>query len=281
MKYTAFIYHLFKTLQQTLRVKLFFPRAGFIVFAISVLALGILFPTLIYAQSKSVGTAVSILIVDKNVTDGNIIASTPKGYGLTTTAYDSNIYGVYTESPAIFLQNTADSQTKPVTTSGKASVLVSSINGNIKKNDFVTTSTISGIGQKATRNGMVLGTALQDYSSSNQKATGKILVAVNPHFNAAFADNKTNVLEVLRNASDPTTLTQATSLRYVLAAGIALISFGIGFVYFGRVTSSGVEALGRNPLASRMIQLNLILNLVLMVVIVIVGLGLGYMILIL
>lgn len=239
------------------------------------------FPISIYAQNISVGTAVSILIIDKDIKDGSIIVATPKGYGLTATAYDSNMYGVYTESPAIFLQNTNDPQTKPVTTSGKANVLVSSINGNIKKNDFVTTSTIKGVGEKATRNGMVLGTALQDYSNPNQKATGKILVAVNPHFNASFADTKTNILEVLRNASDPTTLTQATSLRYVLAAGIALISFGIGFVYFGRIASSGVEALGRNPLASRMIQLSLVLNLALMVIIILAGLGLGYMILIL
>jgi len=244
-------------------------------------ALGIFSPISIYAQNKSVGTAVSITIIDKDIKDGDIIVSTPKGYGKTTTAYDSNMYGVYTQSPAIFLQNTTDTQTKPVTTSGKANVLVSSIGGNIKKNDFITTSTIAGVGQKATRNGMVLGTALQDYSNSNQKTTGLIQVAINPHFNASFADNKTNVLEILRNASDPTTLTQATSLRYVLAAGIVLISFAIGFVFFGRVTSSGVEALGRNPLASRMIQFSLILNLIILVVIIGAGLALGYMILIL
>jgi len=243
--------------------------------------LSIFFPISIYAQSMGVGTAVSIPIVDKNVKDGNIIASTSKGYGLTATAYDSNMYGVYTQSPAIFLQNTNDSQAKPVTISGKVNVLVSSINGNIKKNDFITSSTISGIGQKATRNGMILGTALQDYSNSDQKAAGKIMVAVNPHFNAAFADNKTNVLEVLRNASDPTTLTQATSLRYIIAAGIVLISFAFGFIYFGRVASRGVEALGRNPLAGRSIQLSMILNLTLMIVIVLAGLGIGYLILIL
>jgi len=243
--------------------------------------LGALSPLSVYAQNMSVGTAISITIIDKNIADGDIIASTPKGYGMTATAYDTNVYGVYTESPSIFLQNTDDVQAKPVITSGKASVLVSSINGNIKKNDFITTSTILGVGQKATRNGMVLGTALEDYASSNQKTTGKITVTINPHFNSSFADNKTNVLEVLRNASDPTTLTQQTSLRYVVAAGIVLISFGIGFMYFGRVTSKGVEALGRNPLASRMIQLNLVLNLVLMVVIIAVGLGIGYMILVL
>ncbi len=248
--------------------------------AFYLLVLSIFLPVSIYAQSKSVGAAVSIAIVNKDAKDGSIIVSAPKGYGLTNVAYYSNIYGVYTEFSSIFLQNTSDPQTKPVTTSGKANVLVSSVNGNIKKNDFITTSAISGVGQKATRNGMILGTALQDYSNSNQKATGKIMVAVNPHFNAAFAENKASVLELIRN-SDPSALTQLTSLRYVLAACIALIAFSIGFVYFGRVTSRGVEALGRNPLASRTIQLNLVFNLFLMIVIIFVGLGISYMILVL
>ncbi len=234
-----------------------------------------------YAQNTSTGTAISIPITDKNAKDGSIIISTSKGFGLSNIVYDTNMYGVLTQSPAIYLQNQSDTALKPVTSSGKAYVLVSSINGNIKKDDFITTSTIAGVGQKATRNGMVLGTALENYSNSNQKIATKILVAVNPHFNASFADTKTNVLEVLRNASDPTTLTQATSLRYVVAAGIVLVAFAIGFIYFGRVTSSGVEALGRNPLASRTIQLSLIFNLVLMIVIILVGLGIGYMILIL
>lgn len=238
-------------------------------------------PILAYAQNTSAGTAVSIPITDKNAKDGNIIISTPRGFGLSSTTYDTNMYGVLTEFPAFYLQNQSDATLKPVTSSGKVYVLVSSINGNIKKNDFITTSTIAGVGQKATRNGMILGTALEDYNNSNQKITAKILVAVNPHFNASFADTKTNVLEVLRNASDPTTLTQATSLRYVVAAGIVLASFAIGFIYFGRVTSSGVEALGRNPLASRTIQMSLVFNLVLMIVIILVGLGIGYMILIL
>mgnify|MGYP001606623056 CR=1 FL=1 len=234
-----------------------------------------------YAQNTSAGTAVSISITDKNAKDGSIIISTPKGFGLSSITYDTNMYGVLTEFPAFYLQNQSDTASKPVTSSGRIYVLVSSINGSIKKNDFITTSTIAGVGQKATRNGMVLGTALEDYSNPNQKITAKILVAVNPHFNASFADTKTNVLEVLRNASDPTTLTQATSLRYVVAAGIVLVSFAVGFIFFGRVTSSGVEALGRNPLASRTIQLSLVFNLILMIIIVLVGLGIGYMILIL
>ena len=241
----------------------------------------LLSPASIYAQETSAGTALSIPLNDPKIKDGNIIVSNPKGYGLTNLEYDSNMYGVYTEAPGVFLQNTADPLAKPVLPSGKAYVLVASINGNIKKNDFITSSTIAGVGQKATRNGMVLGTALANYSNSDQKATGKIPVNVNPHFNASFEDTKTNVLEVLRNASDPTTLTQLTSLRYVVAAGIVLVAFGIGFVYFGRITASGVEALGRNPLASRTIQLSIVANLILMIVIIVAGLGIGYLILIL
>jgi hypothetical protein len=252
-----------------------------LVVSISLFTLGFLFPPSIYAQNVSAGTATSVLITDKNVQNGNIIVTTSNGYKLSSIAYDTNMYGVYTQSPAIYLQNTTDSQSQPVVTSGKTNVLVSSIGGNIKKNDLITTSTIPGVGQKATRNGMVLGTALEDYSNSNQKTSGEILAAINPHYNASFTDTKTNILEVLRNASDLTTLGQLTSLRYVLAAGIALLSFGIGFIYFGRVTSSGVEALGRNPLASRTIQLNLILNLAFMVIIIVAGLTIGYLILVL
>jgi hypothetical protein len=252
-----------------------------IVSAFILIALGILFPVSTWAQNKSVSTAVSIFISDKNVKDGNIITSTPKGYVLTTTYYDSNMYGVYTQSPSIFLQNTDDPQTKPVTTSGKAHVLVSSINGNIKKNDLITTCAIPGVGQKADKNGMVLGTALQDYSSSDKKAVGKILVTINPHFNSSLAGARTNVLDILREASDPGMLTQLTTLRYLIAAGIILLAFAIGFIYFGRIASSGVEALGRNPLASKIIQLNLFFNFIIMIVVVVAGLAIAYMILIL
>jgi len=251
-----------------------------IVSTLLLIVLGIFPYNSAYAQNISVGTALSTPIADKNVKDGNIINSTSKGYELTTIAYDSNMYGVYTESPAIFLKNTNDPQ-KPVTTSGKAGVLVSSINGNIQKNDFITSSIIPGVGERATKNGMILGTALQSYNNSDIKATGKIFVAINPHYSSAFATTKSNLLNIVQDTYDPTFLSQLTTLRYIIAAGIVLISFAIGFIYFGRVASRGVEALGRNPLAGRTIQVSLALNLVLIVVIILVGMGIGYMVLVL
>lgn len=234
-----------------------------------------------FAQSNSSGVAISVNIIDKDAKDGSIIVSTSKGYGITTIPYNPNIYGVLTENPAMYIQNTESPDTKPVITWGKAYVLVSTVNGKIAKNDYITTSNRAGVGQKAEKNGRVLGTALEAYNDTNPKSIGKILVAVNPNFNTSLGNARTNLIETLKNATDFSPLSQLTSLRYVLAAVIVVLSFVIGFIYFGRIARSGVEALGRNPLASRIIQFNIILNLFLMIIIIAVGLGLAYLILIL
>jgi hypothetical protein len=70
------------------------------------------------------------------------------------------------------------------------------------------------------------------------------------------------------------------SLRYLLAFIIAIVSFGLGFLYFGRVIKTGVEAIGRNPLASRTIQATIFVNIVITIVIVGTGLALAALILI-
>ena len=231
------------------------------IFHFSFLILIFVLPFQALAAEQSSGVAISVTIIDKNAQDGNIIVRTKNGYALSKTAYDPNIYGVLTESPSLYLQNTENTEAKPVLTSGKAFVLVSTINGNISKNDYITSGTIQGVGQKADKDGKIVGTALEDYSNSNKSAIGKILVAINPAFTSASG----NLL----------------SLRYILAAIVAILSFVIGFIYFGRIARTGVEALGRNPLNSRTIQLHIILNLFLMVTIILAGLGIAYLILIL
>ncbi len=233
-----------------------------------------------YAQT-STGIAVSVEIQDSDAKDGSIIVASPDGYGMTNMAYNPNIYGVLTDTPSIQFSDSSITNTRPVVTLGKAFVLVSTINGDIKKNDYITTSTIAGVGQKADKNGRVLGIALEDYSNSDPQAFEKIQVAVNPNFNTSLGNARTNLIETIKTATEFSPLSQLTSLRYILASAIVLISFAIGFIYFGRIARSGVEALGRNPLAGRIIQLNIVFNLVLMVLIIIVGLALAYLILIL
>lgn len=236
-----------------------------------------------YAQvdNTAPGIAVSASINDSNVKDGSIVSSTQQGYKLSRIVYDPSMSGVVTKNPAVVIETTQSTNSQYVITSGKAYVLVSTINGPIKKDDFITSSTIAGVGERSDRNGYVLGTALQAWSSANPKETGKILVSINIHYNNSFVDTGTNLLQAFKTAGTVALLSPMASLRYILSGLVAAIAFGLGFIYFGRVASKGIEALGRNPLAGRMIEVSVAVNVALAGLIVLTGLAIGYLILVL
>lgn len=236
----------------------------------------------VFAQVNDVATGIAlpILINEKAVKDGDIITGTSDGYKLSSYAFDPSIYGVVTANPAIFLRE-KNSKATSVISFGKALVRVSTINGPIKKNNPVTSSKIKGVGQKADTNGFILGIALENYSNSNQNAIGKILVSIDPHYDASFTGARTNLIQNLKTAAGAPLLSPLTTLRYLLAAIVAIVSFVIGFIFFGRIARTGVEALGRNPLAARTIQLGIIINVVLTAGIILIGVGIAYLILIL
>lgn len=234
------------------------------------------------AADISAGVAISVSVAGTNVKDGSVVSSSPQGYKLSDSEYDPAIAGVISDSPAVAIKNqNRTPTTHEMISNGNAYVLVSSANGNIGKNDYLTSSSTPGVAQKATLNGFVLGIALEDYSSSNSKETGKILVNVSPHYNATFLATKTNLIDNIRTAIGSPFLSPLTTLRYLLAAIIALLSFILGFVYFGRVVKTSVEALGRNPLAEKSILLSIVFNLFATVIIMGIGLGIAYLILIL
>ena len=164
---------------------------------------------------------------------------------------------------------------------GDVLVRVSSQNGNIEVGNLVTSSNIPGVGQKATSNGFVLGLALEGYTSDDTEATGDILVSLNIHPTSGFVGDRTNLIANVRQALSAPVIAPLASLRYLLAFIIAILSFGVGFVYFGRVVKTGVEAVGRNPLASRAIQITVLINILITIVIVVAGLGIAFLILIL
>jgi hypothetical protein len=236
-------------------------------------------PKVLAVSDTASGFASSVPINDNNIKDGDIISATQIGYKLTRTAYDPTTYGVIASNPAVVFENPMPGS-KSVVVSGKAHVYVSTVNGNIKTNDLIASTTTAGVGAKATENGYVLGTALESYASKNPKQIGIILVSINIHYNGAFMDTKTNLLQNLKTVGAATFLSPIASLRYFLAGLVAIIAFALGFIYFGRVASKGVEALGRNPLAGRLIEISVVMNIIFAGLIVVVGLVLAYLILI-
>lgn len=233
------------------------------------------------AQAQlSEGVSIPIQITG-NVKDGDIISSTSKGYVTSNTPYDPAMSGVVNENFAVGFKNNQLQDAHPVISSGKAYVNVSSINGNIKKGDFITSSSIVGVAQKADKNGFILGSALEDYSSNDPKQVGQIDVAIQIKYNAPNTSVSNNLLENVKQAASAPYLAPLTSLRYLLAALIAIAAFVLGFMSFGKVARAGVEALGRNPLASKLIELGVIFNTALTIGIILVGLAIAYLILIL
>ena len=231
------------------------------------------------AQESSTGVAIAIELAGGE--DGDIVCSAQGGYRKCNKLNDSSLFAIVTSNPTAKFEVTGLDNPVFVLTSGKANVKVSSRNGNINEGDFVTSSEIDGLGQLATENGFVLGTALESYESGDGDAVGKILISISIHPEIGLSSARSNLLQVIRQGATGAILEPLDSLRYLIAALVVIASFVMGFVYFGRVARSGVEAIGRNPLASRIIQFNMILHIVMSIVIVLIGLAIAYLILIL
>jgi F0F1-type ATP synthase membrane subunit c/vacuolar-type H+-ATPase subunit K len=202
-------------------------------------------------------------------------------YKLSVVSYDSALFGVVTEDPALAMEDIALENRSFVVSGGEAFVKVSAINGDIAKGDFITSSEIPGVAQKADMSGQVIGVALQDYSAESVDIVDDILVQLDIRAKMIESNVRVNLIEALRSGSQAPFMTPLTSLRYILAALVTAGSFVIGFSSFGKTSRGGVEALGRNPLAHKTIQRSIVFNLILTAVIMFAGLTLAYLILVL
>lgn len=237
-------------------------------------------PPLAQAQLDSSDIAVSIPL-DQNLPEGSVVCIKSDGYKACDIGFDSGMYGVVTSTPAASLSPEITSQnTQLIVDRGKTIVRVSTKNGKISAGDLITSSPIAGVAQRANQNGYILGVALEPFDSQDPTTVGTIIASINVTQTTAFSDIKNNLLYVLKQALSSPTLTPLASLRYVLSFAIALVAFVLGFMYFGRVTKAGVEAIGRNPLAGKMIEVTVVFHIGLTIAIVLAGLGIAYLILI-
>lgn len=234
----------------------------------------------IYAQEAVSGPniAVNVEVKDQEAKAGNILTAVGEGIVRTSKPYDRQMYGVVVESPPVFF-NRASSTTRSLVYFGEALVRVSTANGKITAGDPITSSNIAGVGQKAHILGPVLGKALEDFpQGDNQSSEGVISVFVNiqpsggirPPFSLGYLQRairalitgvgQTEYLEVL--------------LRYLLAILVGAGTFYLGFFSFAKALRGGVEAVARNPLAKRTIQISIAANLLGIFLITAAGIGL-------
>lgn len=243
---------------------------------------GVIITIPVNAQISSSGIAIPIS-TDEVFENGTILCSDAEGIIACENEYDQSMHGVLVTDPPVALESVGDEgeALSLYLPSGTAHVRVSGRNGAISEGGLITSSTTPGVGMSADKNGYVLGTALENYNADNPEDEGLILVSISIHPAAGLTGARSDLLQALRQGVRAPLFDPLDSLRYFLAALIVLVGFTLGFVYFGRVGRTGVEAIGRNPLASRMIQISVLIHVVVTIVIILVGLFIAYLILIL
>lgn len=231
-----------------------------------------------YAQETSFGVANTIPLKEKEARDGDIISFSENGYHITNKEYDPFVMGIVTQKPGIVINTSETTNYYPVTSNGKAYVNVNTSNGQVKAGDAITSSKTAGVGMKADKSGFVIGTSLEAFSSKDPKEIGKILVSLNLHY-VNSPKTQTNLFDVLTLSFLSSYEKPSTVFKYFVAGLIIILSFIIGFVSFGRVANTGVEALGRNPLAGRMIQMGILLNVSITLGIIVAGFLIAFLVL--
>ncbi len=147
--------------------------------------------------------------LDNTIEAGDIVAADPNNSQnviKSSQAYQNTLLGIISTAPGMTL-NTNQVNGKPLALAGRVPVKVNLENGVIKTGDPITSSSIAGVGMKATQAGRVIGIALEDYSASSQ---GSITVFVNPSWytgTALAADGSINEGQALSQNSQQKDLT--------------------------------------------------------------------------
>jgi len=130
--------------------------------------------------------------------------------GKSEIVYDPDLLGVVTTKPALLLGSNVENGVA-VALVGRVPVIVNDQNGEIKKGDYITSSSISGEGMKATVAGMVVGRALSNAEcvTSNQE-----LVTSNLEFSPSAGEAGDSNLEIKGSETTACTVSVFTNLSW-------------------------------------------------------------------
>lgn len=215
------------------------------------------------------GFAVNVEVADSDANAGDILSITKEGLKRTSVSFDIMMFGVIAAAPVISVEPRSDN-TKAVLSSGVTDVRVSTSAGNIDIGDYVTSSDKPGTGVKAGEPGYVLGKALAKYDNSSQD--GLIPVDVNIGFAEVGIQSGGGLGNTIgRAVRNPQSF--ESLIRYILAAIVVILTIIGGTFAFIKFMSTGLLALGRNPLARVTIITGMVLSGLVVAVLAIVGLA--------
>lgn len=244
-----------------------------------------LLPRVIFAVSgAALSIADSILVHDEGVNEGDIIVASGNIYQKARQPYDPGLVGVISFNSAISFGSEATPSGKedfyPLVSRGNVRVWVSAEGGPIKKGDLITSSSKAGVGMKASKDGYIIGTALEDFDGKgNELKKIMINISIRPIFGTgSVAAAQRNLMDITKLSSLAAYENPVTVFKYVLAAFVVILSCVAGFLLFGRIAGKGIDALARNPLMGKKIQLGIVFNTAISLSFVAAGIAVAYLI---
>lgn len=224
----------------------------------------------------------SIVSLEKDTTDTVIAASTETV---------DNLFGVIVtgDSSLLSVSNGATSEVQ-VTTSGTEEILVSDINGEVKRGDHITASPIPGVGMKATANVRSIGIAQgalhdakkqsvknQDGSTKEVKV-GQISTLVNVTYFFQQPE-KTIVPAAIQNVANALTGREVKTLPILISAGIFLVTVIVVVSILYSMIRNSIISVGRNPMSQSAVYRDLVQMSALVLAILAAGLAAIYFVL--
>lgn len=201
------------------------------------------------------------------------------------------------DAPVTLSDNSSTGQVY-VATLGRYPVLVSNQNGAIKSGDYITISSLSGIGMKADSNSkLVIGKAADSFNGDDnvlgnetlatanggkqQVSIGLISTDLGIAHNPLRATSRHQIQGVgwLQNAAETFTGGQVSPNRVYAATAIFIVTAIIVIIILYSGIRGDMIAAGRNPLAKAAIGRNLFEVVLSAIVIFIIGLGAIYLVL--
>lgn len=204
------------------------------------------------------------------IATGSLVSLDEKSSGAVVTADTTNVgrlFGVVVppSSASISLGGTGSGQVQ-VVTSGTANVLVTTAGGDIKVGDYITISSIAGVGQKVGEGSTrVVGTAQTDFNGTGEGVTkrtievdganrevaiGQIPVVISvSSYTATDGKQKYVVPNWLQNLSNTLAGKAVSPIRVIIAGLILIVSLiSITVLLYSAVRNS-IISIGRNPLS--------------------------------
>lgn len=172
---------------------------------------------------------------------GSIITVSNGKYSLSSTPNDQFMLGTVTDNPAMTEKYSGPIPYYPVVSTGEGYVLVSAVNGPIRKGDYITSSFIPGVGQKGEGTGNTIGIAEDDFAPAVKDTIGKIPLIINIHYISSGISQPENS-NVLSAQSPTTPSNRDTIYKSALAVFIVTITLILAFKLISKMINKEIES---------------------------------------